>query len=106
VSREVREGGEGVPYPALPSVQTIREAASRVEVTVTLDAEADSASSGVAEMVHEMDDFDLESFVPVAAGYGQSRFGFVVTPNVDHLIRFHESSAYQPQRSSISTYGS
>lgn len=96
MSSEVPEGPEGVPLPALPSLQTtIREAASRVAVTVTLDPEADAPSSGGAELVHEMDDFDLESFVPVAAGYGQSRFGFVVTPNVDHLIRFHESSAYR-----------
>lgn len=37
---------------------------------------------------HNIDDFDLARFVPVAAAFGQERYGFVVTPNVDHLIRW------------------
>jgi exopolysaccharide biosynthesis WecB/TagA/CpsF family protein len=45
-------------------------------------------------LVHEVDDFDLESFVPVAAGFGQGRFGYVVTPNVDHIVRCHEEPAF------------
>lgn len=47
------------------------------------------------EVVHEVDDYDLETFMPVAAQFGQSRYGFVVTPNVDHLIRCHEDSAFR-----------
>lgn len=43
---------------------------------------------------HEVDDHDLESFVPVAAGFGRTRFGYVVTPNVDHLVRCHEEPAF------------
>ncbi|HEY4342361.1 MAG TPA: WecB/TagA/CpsF family glycosyltransferase [Steroidobacteraceae bacterium] len=41
----------------------------------------------------QLDDYDLTDFLPVAAKFGSQRYGFVVTPNVDHLIRFHE----QPQ---------
>lgn len=47
------------------------------------------------EVVHEIDDFDLASFTRVAARYGQDRFGFVVTPNVDHFIRLHEDSTFR-----------
>jgi hypothetical protein len=38
------------------------------------------------EVVHVIDDFGLPEFTAVAASYGQDRFGYVVTPNVDHLI--------------------
>jgi N-acetylglucosaminyldiphosphoundecaprenol N-acetyl-beta-D-mannosaminyltransferase len=47
------------------------------------------------EIVHEMDDFDVETFAAVAARFGQDHYGFVVTPNVDHLIRFHEDAAFR-----------
>jgi exopolysaccharide biosynthesis WecB/TagA/CpsF family protein len=46
-------------------------------------------------IVHEIDDFDLAGFLPVAAAFGQERFGFVVTPNVDHLIRFHDEATFR-----------
>lgn len=52
-------------------------------------------SSGAAAVVHEVDDFDLHSFTRVAAGFGTGRYGFVVTPNVDHLIRYHEDPAFR-----------
>lgn len=45
--------------------------------------------------IHQLDDFELESFLAVAARFGCSRFGFVVTPNVDHLIRCHEDAAFR-----------
>jgi exopolysaccharide biosynthesis WecB/TagA/CpsF family protein len=46
-------------------------------------------------LVHEVDDFDLEAFTRIAAAFGLSRYGFVVTPNVDHLIRYHEDPAFR-----------
>jgi exopolysaccharide biosynthesis WecB/TagA/CpsF family protein len=46
-------------------------------------------------MVHEIDDFDLTGFIPVAATFGQDRYGFVVTPNVDHLIRYHDDPTFR-----------
>jgi exopolysaccharide biosynthesis WecB/TagA/CpsF family protein len=46
-------------------------------------------------LIHEVDDYDLESFTPLAASFGQERFGYVVTPNVDHLVRFYEDSTFR-----------
>jgi len=46
-------------------------------------------------LAYEVDDFDLAAFVPVAASFGQARFGYVVTPNVDHLIRFYEDPTFR-----------
>ena len=50
---------------------------------------------GVDNIVHEVDDVDLEMFLPVAAGFGQEQYGFVVTPNIDHMIRYHEDAAFR-----------
>jgi len=58
-----------------------------VNTTATRAARIPSLSRSI---VHAIDDFDLGSFRKIAANFGQQRFGFVVTPNVDHLIRFHE----------------
>jgi exopolysaccharide biosynthesis WecB/TagA/CpsF family protein len=44
-----------------------------------------------------IDDFGLPEFTEVAAGFGQERFGYVVTPNVDHLIRYYEEPAFRAQ---------
>jgi exopolysaccharide biosynthesis WecB/TagA/CpsF family protein len=46
-------------------------------------------------IVHEIDDFDLTEFVAVAAAFGQDRYGFVVTPNVDHLIRYYDDPGFR-----------
>jgi N-acetylglucosaminyldiphosphoundecaprenol N-acetyl-beta-D-mannosaminyltransferase len=42
-----------------------------------------------------LDDYDLEGFLPVAAAFGGGRFGYVVTPNVDHLIRYHDDPPFR-----------
>jgi exopolysaccharide biosynthesis WecB/TagA/CpsF family protein len=42
-----------------------------------------------------LDDYDLEGFLKVAAAFGTDRFGYVVTPNVDHLIRFHDEPQFR-----------
>jgi exopolysaccharide biosynthesis WecB/TagA/CpsF family protein len=49
------------------------------------------------EVVHVIDDFGLPEFTAVAANYGQERFGYVVTPNVDHLIRYYEDPTFRAQ---------
>jgi exopolysaccharide biosynthesis WecB/TagA/CpsF family protein len=46
-------------------------------------------------LVHEVDDHDLDSFMPLAAEFGQERFGYVVTPNVDHLVRYSEDEVFR-----------
>lgn len=43
----------------------------------------------------DLDDYQLQEFIGVAAHFGQSRFGYVVTPNVDHLIRLHEDPGFR-----------
>ena len=45
-------------------------------------------------IVHHIDDLDLPRFLKVAGGFGMARYGYVVTPNVDHLIRCHEDPVY------------
>ena len=42
-----------------------------------------------------LDDYDLDGFVKLAAAFGTDRFGYVVTPNVDHLIRFHDEPTFR-----------
>jgi exopolysaccharide biosynthesis WecB/TagA/CpsF family protein len=42
-----------------------------------------------------LDDYDVGGFLNVAAAFGMDRFGYVVTPNVDHLIRFHDEPAFR-----------
>jgi len=42
-----------------------------------------------------IDDYDVEEFAAVAARFGKQRCGFVVTPNVDHLIRYYEESEFR-----------
>jgi exopolysaccharide biosynthesis WecB/TagA/CpsF family protein len=43
----------------------------------------------------DLDHHDLDSFLEVARHFGQHRYGFVVTPNVDHLIRLHDDPAFR-----------
>jgi exopolysaccharide biosynthesis WecB/TagA/CpsF family protein len=49
----------------------------------------------VHEIVHEFDAFDVAAFAAEAARFGQDRYGYVVTPNVDHLVRYHEDAAFR-----------
>ncbi len=46
-------------------------------------------------IVQHLDDFDLTEFTNIAAAFGQERFGYVVTPNVDHFIRFHDDQRFR-----------
>jgi exopolysaccharide biosynthesis WecB/TagA/CpsF family protein len=46
-------------------------------------------------LIHEIDNLDLPAFLDIAANFGSERFGYVVTPNVDHLIRFHDEPAFR-----------
>jgi exopolysaccharide biosynthesis WecB/TagA/CpsF family protein len=42
-----------------------------------------------------IDDLDLSEFLSIASDYGQARYGYAVTPNVDHLIRCHEDASFR-----------
>jgi len=52
------------------------------------------ASSESEHIVHQIDNLELPAFLQVAADFGAERYGYVVTPNVDHLIRCHEDPSY------------
>ena len=41
------------------------------------------------------DDYDLERFTQLAANFGANQFGYVVTPNTDHLIRYHDDAHFR-----------
>ena len=42
-----------------------------------------------------VDDLDLPMFTQLAAAFGEDKYGFVVTPNADHLVRLHEDAAFR-----------
>jgi exopolysaccharide biosynthesis WecB/TagA/CpsF family protein len=50
----------------------------------------------------QLDDYDLDRFQTVASTFGADRFGYVVTPNVDHLIRYHDDRSFQEQYANAS----
>jgi exopolysaccharide biosynthesis WecB/TagA/CpsF family protein len=45
--------------------------------------------------VLHIDDYDLREALQMASGYGSERFGYVVTPNVDHVIRHHRDKRFR-----------
>jgi exopolysaccharide biosynthesis WecB/TagA/CpsF family protein len=42
-----------------------------------------------------LDDYDLDTFLGVARSFEPDRFGYVVTPNVDHLIRYQDDASFR-----------
>ena len=48
-----------------------------------------------AKLTYQFDNYDLAGFTSVAAGFGQNRYGYVVTPNADHMIRLHEDASFR-----------
>lgn len=81
-----RQGGsDELPIPRAP----VRPA---VEIR-TIPAAA--AEATFEEIIHHIDDLDLAAFLRIAHSFGRDRYGYVVTPNVDHLIRCHEDPAYR-----------
>src|SRR5271165_1341231 len=49
------------------------------------------------DLQYPIDNYNLDEFTSVAADFGQNDFGFVVTPNVDHLIRYHDDPSFRAQ---------
>ena len=43
----------------------------------------------------KIDDYDTDEFVSLAGNFGLDKFGYVVTPNVDHLIRLHDEPSFR-----------
>ena len=46
-------------------------------------------------MLCAIDGYDVDGFARIAARFGQYRYGFVVTPNADHLIRLSEDEQFR-----------
>ncbi len=46
-------------------------------------------------LVRHVDDYDLQRFLSVVDAFGDERYGYVVTPNSDHMIRLHESQSFR-----------
>lgn len=46
-------------------------------------------------VVVELDNFSVEQFATLAATYDNDKFAYVVTPNVDHIIRLHEDTEFR-----------
>jgi exopolysaccharide biosynthesis WecB/TagA/CpsF family protein len=49
----------------------------------------------VLPMTVRFSDCDLAKFIRIAANFDSDSYAYVVTPNVDHLIRFHDDAAYR-----------
>ena len=60
----------------------------------TSDGSAAREPRGAA-LVCEIDDYDLQGFCAVAARHDGSRYGYVVTPNVDHLLRLYDDPEFR-----------
>jgi N-acetylglucosaminyldiphosphoundecaprenol N-acetyl-beta-D-mannosaminyltransferase len=45
--------------------------------------------------VLDIDDYDLEAALQLVATFGSDRYGYIVTPNVDHIIRHHQDSHFR-----------
>ena len=41
------------------------------------------------------DNFDLHQFTEAAANFGSAEYGYVVTPNVDHMIRYYDDASFR-----------
>jgi exopolysaccharide biosynthesis WecB/TagA/CpsF family protein len=50
---------------------------------------------GADSLICEIDDYDLPAFTGLIAGFGSERYGYVVTPNADHLIRYRKDPAFR-----------
>jgi N-acetylglucosaminyldiphosphoundecaprenol N-acetyl-beta-D-mannosaminyltransferase len=46
-------------------------------------------------IVLEIDNQDLAQFVNTASHFGTGHFGYVVTPNADHLIRYYDDASFR-----------
>ena len=45
--------------------------------------------------VLEIDNYDLNEALQLVSAHGVDRFGYVVTPNVDHIIRYSQDGAFR-----------
>jgi exopolysaccharide biosynthesis WecB/TagA/CpsF family protein len=46
-------------------------------------------------MILRLDNLDPDEFAGIAENFGSDRFGYVVTPNIDHVIRLHDDAEFR-----------
>lgn len=46
-------------------------------------------------MILRLDNLDTDGFLAIAEKFGSERFAYVVTPNIDHVIRLHEDEVFR-----------
>ena len=58
-------------------------------------SESIAGDGGGLPLTLPLSDCDLGEFMRIAAGYGSEDYGYVVTPNVDHLIRYYDDASFR-----------
>lgn len=66
-----------------------------MDMQTQMAADPPSNTTQDASNEFELDAYELDGFVQKAAHFEKSGFGYVVTPNVDHLIRLHDSEQFR-----------
>lgn len=51
--------------------------------------------AAIMPVILKIDDYDLTDFIDVACRFGENRFGYAVTPNIDHLIRYYDDANFR-----------
>ena len=46
-------------------------------------------------MILRLDNLDPDGFLAIAENFGSERFAYVVTPNIDHVIRLHDDENFR-----------
>lgn len=61
----------------------------------TTSEEVEACAPRGKTLLCEIDDYDLPGFCAVAARHDGTRYAYVVTPNVDHLLRLYDDPGFR-----------
>ncbi len=62
---------------------------------IAFDRRSQRHASTTPPVVVRLHDYDVTGFADVAADFGSENYAYVVTPNVDHLIRFCDDESFR-----------
>jgi exopolysaccharide biosynthesis WecB/TagA/CpsF family protein len=96
----VKHGDELLPRWIVTLVMLPLMASTALAVKLGRWRSGSPAERRAATLTLRVDDYDLRAFTDVARRFGQRRYGYVVTPNADHIIRLRDEAAFR------SCYGS
>ena len=92
---EMLQGGENYfPRWILTTIAVPLVAMKTIAIWL-LEKITDKSPHAVENLSLQFDNYDLAEFTEVAADFGQDRYGYVVTPNVDHLISLQENATFR-----------